>query len=154
MITSSNGNIFRVTGPLCGVFTGHRGIPLTKASDADLLCFRWSAPWINAWVNNRGASDLRRRLAHYDAIVNDYGLNFLYHCPGVFNGTHIKWKITNLFILDFLTMLNGDISVQPNVKYVNYSSLKNAVMLPLHEMCIVRLIAVLYDKAYYLTLSL
>ena len=33
MMTSSNGNIFRVTGPLCGEFTGHRWIPLTKASD-------------------------------------------------------------------------------------------------------------------------
>ena len=27
MITSSNGNIFGVTGPLCGDFTGHRWIP-------------------------------------------------------------------------------------------------------------------------------
>ena len=27
---------FRVTGPLCGEFTGHRWIPLTKASDAEL----------------------------------------------------------------------------------------------------------------------
>ena len=31
MMTSSNGNIFRVTGPLCGEFTGHRWIPRTKA---------------------------------------------------------------------------------------------------------------------------
>ena len=44
MTTSSNGNIFRVTDPLCGVFTGHRWIPLTKASDAELWCFPWSAP--------------------------------------------------------------------------------------------------------------
>ena len=27
MMTSSDGNIFRVTGPLCGEFTGHRLIP-------------------------------------------------------------------------------------------------------------------------------
>ena len=27
MMTSSNGNIFRVTGPLCGEFTSHRWIP-------------------------------------------------------------------------------------------------------------------------------
>ena len=39
MMTSLNGNIFRVTGPLCGEFTGHRWIPLTKTSDADLWCF-------------------------------------------------------------------------------------------------------------------
>ena len=30
MMTSSNGNIFRITGHLCGEFTGHRGIPCTK----------------------------------------------------------------------------------------------------------------------------
>ena len=41
MLTSSNGNIFRVTGPLCGEFTGHWWIPLTKASDAEES---WSAP--------------------------------------------------------------------------------------------------------------
>ena len=50
MMTSSNGNIFRVTGPLCGEFAGHRWIPLTKASDAEIGCFVWSAPWINGWV--------------------------------------------------------------------------------------------------------
>ena len=43
MMTSSNGNIFRVTGPLCGEFTGDWWIPLTKASDAELSCFLWSA---------------------------------------------------------------------------------------------------------------
>ena len=31
-MTSSNGNIFRVTGHLCGEFTGPRWIPRTKAS--------------------------------------------------------------------------------------------------------------------------
>ena len=44
MMTSSNGNIFRVTGPLWGESTGHRWIPLTKASDAELWYFLWSAP--------------------------------------------------------------------------------------------------------------
>ena len=44
MMTSSNGNIFRVTGHLCGEFTGPRWIPNTKASDAELWCFLWFAP--------------------------------------------------------------------------------------------------------------
>ena len=39
-----NGNIFRVTGPLWGEFTGDRWIPLTKASNAELWSFLWSAP--------------------------------------------------------------------------------------------------------------
>ena len=69
MMMSSNGNIFRVTGPLCGEFTGHWWIPHTKASDAELWCFLWSVPDINGWVNNREAGDLRRNRAHYDVIV-------------------------------------------------------------------------------------
>ena len=44
MMTSSNGNIFGVTGPLCGEFTVDRWIPHTKDSDAELWSFLWSAP--------------------------------------------------------------------------------------------------------------
>ena len=43
MTSSSNGNIFRVPGYLCGEFTGPRWISRTKASDAELWCFLWSA---------------------------------------------------------------------------------------------------------------
>ena len=51
MMTSSNGNLFRVTGPLCGEFTGHRWIPLTKASDAELWCFFDLC--LNKWLNKQ-----------------------------------------------------------------------------------------------------
>ena len=44
MMTSSNGNIFRSTGPLWGEFNGDRWFPLIKASDAELWCFLWSTP--------------------------------------------------------------------------------------------------------------
>ena len=44
MMTSSKGNNFRVTSHLCGEFTGDRWNTRTKASDAELLCFPWSAP--------------------------------------------------------------------------------------------------------------
>ena len=43
-MTSSNGNTFRVTGILCGEFSGHRWIHRTKASDAELWCFLLSTP--------------------------------------------------------------------------------------------------------------
>ena len=65
MMTSSNGNIFRVTGPLwaesTGGFSSQR--PVTRSFDVffDLR--------LNKWVNNRDAGDLRRRRAHYDVIV-------------------------------------------------------------------------------------
>ena len=64
MITSSNGNIFLVTGHLYG----HRWIPHTKANDAELWCFIICA-WINDWVNNREAGDLRRHCAHFDVTL-------------------------------------------------------------------------------------
>ena len=44
MIMSSDGNIFHVTGHLCGEFTGSRWSPHTRASDAELWCLLWSAP--------------------------------------------------------------------------------------------------------------
>ena len=47
MMTSSNGNIFRVTGPLCGEFTGHRA----KASDAKLWCFFYLR--LNKWLSKQ-----------------------------------------------------------------------------------------------------
>ena len=44
IMTSSNGNIFRITGHMCRELTGHRWIPLTKASGTELWCFLWSTP--------------------------------------------------------------------------------------------------------------
>ena len=129
MITSSNENIFRVTGlcegnsPVTGEFPPHR--PVTRSYDGFFLAGRLSlcyatlhwhdngtaglarasffhaAPplaslqsfsalrqlgrpkarepwpvwfssicaWMNGWVNNHGAGDLRRHRAHYDVIV-------------------------------------------------------------------------------------
>ena len=65
-MTSSNGNIFRVTGPLWGECPSHRWSPLTKASEAELWCFLWST---NSWAINRDARYLRRHCAHYNATV-------------------------------------------------------------------------------------
>ena len=63
MMTSSNENIFRVTGPLCAEFTGHRWFPRTKASDAEPWCFLWSPPeatveqtWIRRWFETPSRS--------------------------------------------------------------------------------------------------
>ena len=43
IMTSSNGNNFRLTGPLWGESTGPRWIPLTKASGEEFWCFLCSA---------------------------------------------------------------------------------------------------------------
>ena len=58
--------------PFVREFTGHRWIPLTKASDAELWCFHsLICVWMNNRVNNREAGDLRRHRAHYDVTVMD-----------------------------------------------------------------------------------
>ena len=50
MMTSLNGNIFRVTGHVCGEFSGHRWIPQTKTSDSVL----WSVDvFFDLRVNKR-----------------------------------------------------------------------------------------------------
>ena len=43
MMTPLNWNIFRVTGPLWAESIGHRWVPPTKASDAELWWFLWSS---------------------------------------------------------------------------------------------------------------
>ena len=67
MMTSSNGNNCRVTGPLCGApvtgeFPSQR--PVTQSFD---IVFHLRL--INGSVNNREAGDLRRHHATYDATV-------------------------------------------------------------------------------------
>ena len=64
MMTSSNGNIFRVTGPLCGEFTGPH-----KGQRRGALMFSLIYAWINCWVNTREAGDSRRHRTHFDVIV-------------------------------------------------------------------------------------
>ena len=75
MVTSPNGNMFRVTGTLCGEFTGHQWItptphphPPTKDNDGALV-FSLICAWIIGWVNNREAGDLRRHRTDYDVTV-------------------------------------------------------------------------------------
>ena len=65
-MTSSNGNIFRVTGHLCGEFTGDllAHLQWCGALMLSLICV-----WINGCVNNREAGDLRRYRTHYDVTV-------------------------------------------------------------------------------------
>ena len=67
-MTSSNGNILRVTGPLCGEFTGHRWIHRTK-DECGTLMFSLICAWIYGWINNSEAGDLIRHRAHYDVSV-------------------------------------------------------------------------------------
>ena len=65
MMTLSNGNIFRVTGPLCGEFIGDRWITGEFPSQRPVTrMFYLICVWTNGWINNRDAGDLRRHRPH------------------------------------------------------------------------------------------
>ena len=68
MMTSSNGNIFRVTGPLWGnpVSSPHKG----QWHGAFMFSLIWARMIV--WKNNREAGDLRHHRAHYDVIVTKF----------------------------------------------------------------------------------
>ena len=68
MMTSSNGHIFRVTGLLCGEFTGPRWV-LRKGQWRRAVMFPLIYVWIHGCANNREAGDLTRHRTHYDVTV-------------------------------------------------------------------------------------
>ena len=71
-MTSSNGNIFRVTGPFVrGIHRWPVNFP-HKGQWRGALMFSLICAWANDWVNNRDAGDLRRHRAHYDVTVMQF----------------------------------------------------------------------------------
>ena len=108
MMTSSNGNIFRVTGYLCGEFTGPRWIPptqrpVTRSFDVFFELHLKK----NGWVNNRETGDFRRFRAHYDVTVmsnpwrSQTGIGTVQPTPGE---THLNrcWLISDIALETFL----------------------------------------------------
>ena len=77
-MTSSKGNIFRVTDPLCVEFTGHRWITCTKASDAELcitsLTNVFSTVYSDAdpWKYQSSASLALVRGIHWSLVNSPY----------------------------------------------------------------------------------
>ena len=85
MMTSSNGNIFRVTGHVCGEFTGPGEFPAQRPVSHNFDALFHLRP-INCWVNNGEAGDLRRYRAHHDVTVMGVttwtGLPYYWPCVG------------------------------------------------------------------------
>ena len=68
MMTSSNGNI----SALLALCAGNSPVPVNsphKGQWRGALMFPLICVWINNWVNNREAGDLRRHRGHYDVSV-------------------------------------------------------------------------------------
>ena len=68
MMTSSDGNIFHVTG-LCAGNSPVTGEFPHKGQWRGALMFSLNCAWTNSWANNGSADDLRHQHAHYDVIV-------------------------------------------------------------------------------------
>ena len=92
MMMSSNGNIFRITGPLWGESTGHRWIPLTKASDVKI--FSLICAGVNVWANWY----LRCHYARYDVTV----MNMM-------NSRYVEQLLTYEFIKGYKHRIYGPI---------------------------------------------
>ena len=86
---------FCVTGHLCGEFTGPRVNSPHKGQWRGALVFSLICVWINGWVNNRVAGDLRRYCAHYDVIVMIVTLpDRCWHCEN-----HVIASVTTIMMI-------------------------------------------------------
>ena len=65
LILSASLAIYAGNSPVTGEFPSHR--PMTRSFDVFFIC-----AWMNGWINNGEADDLRRHCAHYDIIVMTY----------------------------------------------------------------------------------
>ena len=95
--------------PFVRGFTSHRWIPLTKGQWRRALMFPLICAWINGWVSNRGAGDLRRRRAHYDVPVmaresssRHRTINFLQFYTKHVSRSH--YILRNLYFIPFLQL--------------------------------------------------
>ena len=79
-----NGNIFRVTGHLCGEFTGYWWIPPNKGQWRGALMFSLICARISGCLNNREAGDLRRHSLLWNKLNLSTAmyerLEFIYDC--------------------------------------------------------------------------
>ena len=108
MMTSSNGNIFRVlaicagNSPVPGEFPAHR--PVTGSLMISLIYV-----WMNGWVNTGEAGDMRRYRAHYDVIVMHFTALGLMDSPIGLAG-YIMEKFSTWTNPDFRQLPDGGLS--------------------------------------------
>ena len=91
LMTSSNGTIFRVTGP----FAGNSPIPVNSPHNGQwggALMFSLICAWINDSLNNREAGYLRRHRTHYDVNAMCWYIEYK---------THSSWQYMRYLLIFF-----------------------------------------------------
>ena len=87
MMTSSNGKFFRVTGPLCGEFTGHRWIPAQRP-----VTRKFDVPYdlcLNKWVS----------IQSWGWWFETRSRSLWCHCN--VNQRNVFWKVAGKYMLAF-----------------------------------------------------
>ena len=99
MLTSPNGNMFRVTGFCAGnspVTVGNLPVNSSHTDQwREAVVFSLICAWTNGWINNQYAGDLRRHCAHYDVTV-------MYWCRIVIQWSGQPWDLS-AFIASLLS---------------------------------------------------
>ena len=75
------------------------------------LIFSLTCPWINAWVNNREAGDLRRYQAHYDVTVMcmlaEHRRSARWSCWSLLNGWMDLWSYRHKLVKFVLSVVHS-----------------------------------------------
>ena len=102
MMTSSNGNIFRVTGPMWGEFSGHRWLPLTKPVTRNFNVF-FNLRLNKLLSKRRHAVDFRRHRAHCNVtvmIMSSNKKNYVYNLARVLTVRHPSPYTISMWLID------------------------------------------------------
>ena len=124
-MTSSNGNIFRVTGQLCGEVTGHRWIRRTKASDVFFdLCpnkrlSKQSCGWFETpsrllWRHCNVDSNSFLALLNHRGQIDDFPLV----CQVINSQSIIFWSEFSMTRLKYISLYQNPFHV--HVPYVTW----------------------------------
>ena len=111
MMTSSNGNIFRVTGPLCGEFTGPSEFPaqrpVTRSFDVffSLRLVIWDARW-SLWRHRNESKGYPIKLSVKIQTVRNL-IHWPLRCESIFTIVFLKLILR-------IDILNTPCAIQPH----------------------------------------
>ena len=138
MMTSSNGNFFRVTGHLCGEFTGTRWVPCTKASDAEFDVFfdlrlnkrlskqSWCwwfetlsrSLWRHCNATNKTEQWFNIKISSHQSMKSHCGDKLVVRSSYLHNGIPYTDKTTNAYWISPEILIHKKNKIHPTAVYI------------------------------------